>query len=804
MSKKAPLKIILDWFKKNKMEPLPFQLDAWKEILKGSSGLISVPTGAGKTYAAYWGALAEIITQPGEGTQILYLSPLRALARDLSGTLARPIQDLGLPYKVEMRTGDTAASVRKKQIKNPPEILISTPESLAIMLSDPESQDRFKSLRTIIIDEWHELLGSKRGVLLELSLAHMKKVCPDIKIWGLTATVGNLTEAAQVCVGIDRKPVIISYQMEREVILETILPDTLQQLPWAGQLGLRMFPFLYEKLSWDHSTLIFTNTRSQAERWHQALCDVEPEKKEKIALHHSSLEREEREKVENGVKDGSICWIVCTSSMDLGVDFAAVEKVFQIGSPKSIARLIQRAGRSSHKPLVPCRLSIIPTHALDVVEIRAYRKALAEKIVEMRRPLLKCYDVLLQHMLTCAIGGGFSKEEFWNEIKTTFAYSQLSREEYEQCLQMLQSGGNALEAYPEFHKLHFENERYFVDDKKIIQRHRMNIGTIPSDPHVKVQLAKGSFLGSVEEAFIAGLNPGDLFLFGGRALELIQYRDFVAYVRLAKSGAHKSATWMGGRLPFSSDLGWAVRQTMEENESGYPEQTFIKQILHLQEKLSHIPGPNEVLIESIKSREGWHLLVYTFEGKIINKGLALIIAYRLSEQRKNTFTISSNDYGFEIVGRDPFDEKSINNLLFAPEGLEEELSQIVNIHELSKGFFRDIARIAGLTFQRYPGFEKRQRQLQMTTGLLFEVFSKFDPSNLLLKQAREEVMLREFDLERLRAVLNRIYQSKIILKNPVRYTPFGLPLMIERVSGHVTTEKLADRIEKIKKSWKTK
>jgi ATP-dependent helicase Lhr and Lhr-like helicase len=801
---KDKLSFIQNWFTHKKWVPLPFQMEAWKLIFTGASGLISVPTGAGKTYAAYLGALANLHANPKKGIQILYITPLRALARDLEMALQQPINDLQLPYRVEMRTGDTSTSLRAKQVKNPPEILLTTPESLAILLSQIDAQEKFKKLQTVIIDEWHELLGSKRGVLLELNISRLKKWNTTLLIWGLTATIGNLQQAAEVCVGLDRKPVLIKTEIERELLLETLLPPTIDKLPWAGQLGMKMLPFVLQKLSPAHSTLIFTNTRSQAERWHQAILDIKPEWKSITGLHHSSIDRKEREIIEEKLKFGILKFVICTSSLDLGVDFSPVEKVFQIGSPKSIARLLQRAGRSSHRPLTPSHLCIVPTHALEIVEIKAYRMALKEHLIEKRYPLKNCYDVLFQHLMTCAIGGGFKKRDLFEQIISTYAFQQLSYEEYESCLQFLMEGGSALEAYPEYKKLILEDGIYHVIDKKLIQFHRMNIGTITSDPHIPVKMSNGKSLGIIEENFLSSLKPGDHFLFSGRVLELIQFRDLTAYVRISKGLPKTAAVWQGGRLPFSAPLGELLRRSFDSEEGNYPEKKFLEEILDFQRKTSIIPHANELLIEVLKSREGWHLFVFPFEGRLIHQGLAYLIASMISRVNSSTFKMSSNDYGFELLTKDPFDEEIINNKLFSFDNLEEEIPSLINIHELARSFFRDIARISGLIFQGYPGRHKTHRQIQVSSGLLYEVFNKYDPQNLLLKQAKKEVLQQQFDIERIRKVLERLSKSKKVITHPQRFSPFALPLFIEQMSGHLTTESIAERIEKIKKSWKQK
>lgn len=795
------LDFIASFFSNKGYIPLPYQKDAWKCIFEKASGLICVPTGAGKTYAAYMGALANVHHKQQKGLQILYITPLRALARDLEEALRAPIIELDLPYRVESRTGDTSSATRQKQSKNPPEILLTTPESFALLLSQQNAHDLFKNLDTVIVDEWHELLGTKRGTLLELCLSRIKPYNPDLSIWGLTATVGNLKEAASCLVGQHKAANLITADLKRDVIIESILPQSLEMLPWAGQLGLKMLSYLLDHLSMAYSSLIFTNTRAQAERWHQAIWDARPDFRPYLALHHGSIDKKLREDIEQKLKIGILKCVVATSSLDLGVDFSPVERVFQIGSPKSIARLMQRAGRSSHKPLTPCRIGIVPTHAMEIAEIAAFRQAFAERRIESRIPLENCYDVLIQHMITCAIGGGFTKEGLFSEVKTAYSYRHLSDESFSNCLEFLMHGGKAFSAYPEYKKLIFDQGTYKVQEKRLVQFHRMNIGTIASDPQVPIKLMRGKLLGVVEENFITSLQPNDHFLFGGKVLELVQYRDLCAYVRLSRGEAKTTAIWQGGRMPYSSSLGELLRKTLYVPNSGFPEEALLRQIGSFQRKISAIPGENELLIEQLHSREGWHLFIYPFEGRLIHQALAYLIAARLANLSRTTFKISCNDYGFELLSHDPIDVKLITPTLFATDRLEEEISQLLNLHEIGKSYFRDIARIAGIIFQGYPGKHKSARQVQVSSSILYEVITKYDKENVLVKQTYKETLDGQFETNRLSNVLKRLHGARFLLCHPKKFSPFALPLFIERVSGHLTTETIAERIEKIKRSW---
>lgn len=793
------LDIISKWLSLKKWKLLPFQKEAWDQYFERKSGLICVPTGAGKTYAAYLPALEKLHHSPQKGTQILYISPLKALAKDLEYALKQPIEDLQLPYRVERRTGDTSFSIKKKQKLLPPEILLTTPESLALMLTDEDAASRFQYVQTFIVDEWHELLGSKRGVLLELCLARLKRWNPELQIWGLTATIGNLEEAAQVCVGMDRIPTVVTATMDREVIVTSILPKILEGMPWAGYLGIKMLPFVLEHLSEESPTLIFTNTRSQAERWYHAIKEAKSQWENIVAVHHSSIDKKIRTAIEEGIKTGNLKFVICTSSLDLGVDLPTVEKVIQIGSPKSIARLIQRAGRSSHQPLTPCHIALVPTYVLEAIELKGYRMALKEHLIEERAPLKNCYDVLLQHLTTCAIGGGFSKEDMYNEVKTTACFADHTESEFEACLDFLMTGGKSLRAYAEYKKLEYQKGIYFIKDPNLIRRHKMHIGTIASDAYVNLKLLNGKSLGLIEEAFITQLKEGETFLFAGKKLKLSRYHEMTAHVRLSHDTKAQAAVWKGSRLPFSAQLGYILRKSLDAVDPNFPESSLVRQIFEVQTKVSHIPKDNEFLVELLKSREGWHLFAYPFEGKTLHEGIAMLIAHRLSKNIQATYTLSCNDYGFEILANKPFEESYLQSTLKIPE--QEELEEMINLHEAGKACFRDIARIAGLVFQGYPGRHKSHRQLQMTSGLLYDVFKKYDPDHLLLKQARQEVLDTQFEKGRFYKVLHRLSQSVLIVKNISKHSPFSLPLFVERVSERLSTETLEERIKNIQKSW---
>lgn len=801
--------------------PHGFQEAVWHDHLAGGSGLVHVPTGAGKTYAAYLGPLAEMLDECADaeaggtisGLRCIYVTPLRAVARDIEHALRRPITDLGAPIVVETRTGDTSSSVRARQRSRLPNVLITTPESLTLLLTYPDARTLFTGLSTVILDEWHELLSTKRGVQTELALARLRQWNPSVRTRALSATLANLDEAAQAAVGVGRTPTLTSAAIDREVIIETLLPSDPSRFPWAGHLGLRMLPEVVASLDHERSTLLFCNTRSQAERWFHALEAAKPEWRAHMGLHHGSVDRDERARVEAGLKDGSVRLVVATSSLDLGVDFAPVERVYQVGSPKGIARLMQRAGRASHRPGEPCHIVCVPTHGLELIEVAAVRASIARGEIEPRRPDTKPLDVLAQHLVTCALGGGFEPGDLYEEVRAAYTYRELTRDEFNWALRLVAEGGGTLAAYPEYRKVErAEDGRYGVSNKRLAQLHRLNVGTITGDATMDIRVLGGRRLGSIEENFVSKLRPGEKFVFAGRVLRFHRVKDMTCLVRPATGQTNHTPIWSGTRLPISESLSVAVRSTLESARDalpglqagglGEPELAAAAPIIDAQSRLSHTPAADELLIESCQTREGRHLFLYPFDGRLVHGGLANILALRLSRFAPATFSIAVNDYGLELLTDADADfADRITPEILSRECLIEDTIESVNVGELSKRQFREIARVAGLVFQSYPGAHRSMKQIHASSSLLFDVLTDFDPGNLLLEQARREVMERQFERSRLARAMDRLAGATLVRRSVKRPTPLGLPLVIERVGGHISSESLADRIERARRQW---
>ncbi|MEM6998992.1 MAG: ligase-associated DNA damage response DEXH box helicase [Pseudomonadota bacterium] len=783
-----------------------FQRETWLHYLQGDSGLNHSPTGMGKTLAAWFGPIMEYMQANSDSEKtvpltVLWITPLRALASDTENSLLEVVNELSIPWTVERRTGDTSAALRAKQKKCLPSCLITTPESLSLLLTYKDMTRKFKHLRCIVVDEWHELLGTKRGVQLELCLSHLRKINPQIRTWGLSATIGNVDQAMQVLLGPNEKGVLIKAKQEKTVQVKSLIPDMIEQFPWGGHLGIKLLPQVVNAIEQANSTLLFTNTRSQAEIWFESIIKARPEWQESLAIHHGSLNRDVRLLAEQGLRNGHIICVVCTSSLDLGVDFSPVDLVIQVGSAKGVARLLQRAGRSGHRPGIPSKIYCVPTNAFELVEIAAVRYAIEQGRIEQRRPLTNCLDVLVQHCVTLALGEGFKADALLSEVKASYAYQDLSENEWQWVLDFITRGGEALQHYPQYQKVVNKNGLHQIENKRIAQHHRMSIGTITSDTSMQVKYLKGGRLGSIEESFIAKLNPGDAFLFNGKVLSLVQVKDMTAYVKVAKNKTRIVPRWQGGRLPLSTELAVSVREMLDPkiNVDETHELEKISELLSIQRQWSALPEPNQLLIETIKTREGYHLYCYPFAGRLAHEGLAALIAWRYSKLVSATCTTSTNDYGLELLSNKPIpaDEKTLLALL-SPENVTADLLNGINESEMSRRQFRDIARISGLVFQGFPGSGKSTRQIQASSGLIYDVLQKYDSNNKLLSQSLHEVLEHQIEQHRLLECLHQIQEQTLELRHPERLTPFAFPIWAERLRAQIiSSEKWQERVKRM-------
>lgn len=804
------------WFTARGWKPFAFQKQVWAAVKQGQSGLLHASTGAGKTYAVWFAALNRFASAApveksrkrkplAEPLTVLWITPMRALAADTARALEAPLRDLQLPWSVGLRTGDTSSSERARQTRRLPSALITTPESLTLMLARADAQTALSTLRMVVVDEWHELLGNKRGIQLQLALARLRRWNPELIVWGVSATLGNQAHAEQVLIP-QGGGISVQGETRKALLVDTLLPPAIERFPWAGHIGLKMLPQVVAELDASPASLVFTNTRAQSEIWYQALLDARPDWAGLIALHHSSLSRDTRDWVERALKDGQLKAVVCTSSLDLGVDFLPVERVLQIGSAKGVARLMQRAGRSGHAPGRVSRVTLVPTHSLELIEAAAAQDAVAQRRIEPRESPHKPLDVLVQHLVSMALGGGFLPDELYEEVRGAWAYRDLTLEDWTWALAFVRHGGLSLTAYPDYRRVEPDQQGVWrVPDARLARRHRMSIGTIVSDASIQLKFwskgGGGKQLGSVEEGFIARLKPGDGFLFAGRLLELVRVENMTAYVK--RSTVKKAAVprWNGGRMPLSSELARAVVERFGAAALGEfigPEMQALRPLLEVQQRWSGLPTENSLLAETLKSREGWHLFLYPFAGRQVHLGLASLLAWRVSQRQAVTFSIAVNDYGLELLSATCVEWSSVLNPgLLSPEQLLNDVLASLNAGELALRRFREIARIAGLVFAGYPGAPKSTRQVQASSGLFYEVFKQYDAGNLLLAQAGEEVLRNELDIHRLEKTLEHISRLRLDVHPVKRPTPLGFPLLVERMRESMSSEKLADRIRRM-------
>ncbi len=799
------------WFFNQGWQPHPFQEACWRAIAKGQSGILNAPTGYGKTFAIWFGLIQQYYTvayqeklakQRKKGLHALWITPLRALSKEIHRVTEGVSNDLELDYHIELRTGDTSTANRQKQRKNPPQALITTPESVHLLLASKEGQAYFKQLEFIVVDEWHELLGSKRGVLIELALSRLKAINPELKIWGISATIGNLAAAKTILLGIHNDGVLIKADIHKKIDIKTVLPDTLEKFPWAGHLGIRLLDKVVDIINQYQTTLIFTNTRSQAEIWYQQLISQYPEFAGLLAIHHGSLSDEVRLWVEEALHEARLKAVVCTSSLDLGVDFRPVDCVIQIGSPKGVARFLQRAGRSGHRPNETSVIYYVPTNSLEIIEGDSLKYALKEGIVEQRIPYIRSFDVLVQYLMTLAVGDGFEPNQIFQEVLTTHCFESMSRAEFDDCMALLLHGGSSLQAYDDFHRLELIDGLYKVTSRKLAMRHRLSIGAIVSDLMMRVKFLSGKYLGSIEESFISKLNVGDVFWFSGRQLELLQVLGNDAIVRPSQKKKGVVPSWMGGRFAISPDLGIAIRhsfKSIQQTRSASPEIRFLQPLFQEQARISGLPKEDELLVEYIETKYGHHLFIYPFDGKLIHEGMAQVIAYRLGEIKPASFSIASNEYGIELLSDTAYvlDEKLLKTL-FSPKNLHQDINSGINVQEMARRRFRDIAGIAGLVFQGFPGKQMKSKHLQANAGLFFSVFSEYEPNNLLLREAYDEVFDFQLEEGRLIKAFERIANHKIIFRQLDRLTPFSFPIFSESFRERYSNEDWQSRLEKLK------
>ncbi len=829
-------KVIQKWLQQKKWKLADFQKQTLIAFVEGKSGLLNAPTGSGKTYAMFIPVLVDYINNNKDYKKkrasqlyVVWITPLRALTKDIQRNLQLACDEMEIPWQVGVRTGDMSAKDKTAQKKAMPQVLLITPESLHLLFATKDNAEVFRHLKLIVVDEWHELLSTKRGVQTELALARLRNIQPDVLTWGISATIGNLEQAKNVLLGVNfkrkllseiqlsenaplscgegqgdkaDKSIIITSTLKKKIIVESVLPDKIESLPWAGYLGTNLLDKIMPIVLNSKSTLLFINVRSQTEIWYRFILEKYPELAGQMAIHHGSLDREIRNWVEDALHNEKLKLVVCTSSLDLGVDFRPVETVIQVGSPKSVSRFLQRAGRSGHRPGETSKIYFVPTHALELIEAVSLRVGVERNIIEDRLPVVNAYDVLAQYMVTLAVGDGFEEEKLFNEIKSTFAYQYITRNEWEWLLGFITTGGATLIAYDEFRKVERDGNLFIVKDKRIAMRHRLSMGTIVSDAAISVKFLSGKYIGTIEESFISRLKPGDVFSFGGMNLEFIRVREMIAQVRKSSKTKGTVPSWQGSRIALSSQLSEFIRERLDgilNPNATEPEIKKLQPLLQLQHDHSAIPTHHQLLIEQCETKEGHHIFIFPFEGRLVHEGLSAVIAYRISKITPISFSIAMSDYGFELLSDTYINLSDVleEHNLFTTENLLDDIQHSVNSIEMAKRKFREIASIAGLIFTGYPGKSMKTKHIQASSSLLFEVIREHEPNNLLIRQAYQESLDQQLEEHRMRKALQRIAQQQIIIKYPERPTPFAFPILVDRFREQLTSEKIEDRIQKL-------
>lgn len=810
LEKSKGYKQVIKWLRKTRKKPFKFQTDAWQYYAEGYSGLINAPTGFGKTFSIFLAVVIDEINKKTDkpGLKLIWITPLRSLAKDLARAMREVCTALELNWHIGVRNGDTPQDEKLKQKKQMPEVLIITPESIHLLLAQKNTFSFFDTLQCIVADEWHELLGSKRGVMTELGISRIKGLLKQrqperlLRIWGISATIGNMEQAMEVLVPYaDVLKTIVRADLEKKIDIRSVLPDHIDLLPWAGHLGHKLAEKLLPIIYKSKTTLIFTNTRGQAELWYQTLLGLDENLAGLLAIHHGSIDHELRNWIEDALHSGALKAVISTSSLDLGVDFKPVDTVIQIGSPKGVARFLQRAGRSGHSPYETSTIYFLPTHALELVEAAAIKEAARTQNIESREPVVMAFDTLIQYLVTLAVGDGFDEAKLFFEVKETHAFQELLPQEWSWIMQFITTGGDSLTAYTEFSKVAKVDGLWKVENRRTAMRHRLQIGTIVSDPMLKVKFITGGYIGMIEESFISRMKPGNSFTLAGRVLEFIMIKEMTVVVRKSKLKRAITPSWMGGRISLTANLGAILRkkynETLDKTHQDI-ELDFIYPLFQRQKKASHVPKDNEFLIELITTKDGYHLFAYPFEGRQVHEIMAALIAYRLSKTQPISFSIAMNDYGFELLSEQniPIDEKDIK-ALFSPKNLGEDIVTSVNATEMARRKFRDIACISGLVFQGFPGKYIANKHLQSSAALFFNVFSDYDKHNLLLRQAYDEAFYQQIEEPRVAAGLQRIQLSKIVVVKTDRYTPLCFPIKVDSLRDSMSSEELSQRIERM-------
>lgn len=791
--------VIDQWFAARGWSPRQHQLDVLKSYRSGASQLLIAPTGAGKTMAGFLPSLVELADGAFEGLHTLYISPLKALAVDVQRNLSTPIAEMGLPIGVEARTGDTSAAKRARQRTRPPHILLTTPEQLALLISHPQAELMFGSLRRIVLDELHALVTSKRGDLLALGLARLARLAPDLRITALSATVARPDLLRDWIARPNPHRPTELLRMVGGAPPELEILKTEERLPWAGHSAAYAHRELYEVIRRHRTTLLFVNTRSQAEMLFQGLWDINDEMLP-IALHHGSLSVEQRRKVEAAMTEGRLKAVVCTSTLDLGIDWGDVDLVVQVGAPKGSSRMLQRIGRANHRLDEPSRALLVPSNRFEVLECEAAVEAVAEGHQDSEDPMPGGYDVLAQHVLGMACAAPFRADDLYAEILRAWPYRDLPRQKFDRVLDFVATGGYALRAYERYARLRQTPDGHWrIAHPQVAQQYRLNIGTIVEEPMVRVRLVRargqkqgrttgpiglgGRVLGEMEEYFFGTLAPGDTFMFGGEIVAFETMKDNEAFVSRAFSKDPKIPSYMGGKFPLSTYLAERVRRIMDSPEDWKKLPDQVADWLRLQRDISVLPRRDSLLVETFPRGANHFLVCYPFEGRLAHQTLGMLLTRRLERMRARPLGFVASEYSLAIWGLGDLSALIRTNRLsldelFAEDMLGDDLEAWLDESALMKRTFRNCAIIAGLIERRHPGREKTGRQITMSSDLIYDVLYQHEPDHILIEATRRDAARGLLDIERLGHMLARI-RSHIVHKPLHQISPLAVPVMLD-------------------------
>jgi ATP-dependent Lhr-like helicase len=740
---------------------------------RGRSALLVAATGAGKTLAGFLPTICELAERPSEGLHTLYVSPLKALAVDVQRNLIGPVEEMGLPIRVETRTGDTPSDRKARQRVKPPQVLLTTPESLSLLLSYPDAATMFENLRTIIVDELHGFAKEKRGDLLSLSMSRLQKLAPGLRRVGLSATISD-PDAYRSWLAPDADMELIDLVVGdpgAEPDLSILIPEN--KIPWAGHSGYHAIADVVRLIEQHRTTLVFSNTRGLAELIFQKLWD-ENEQGLPIGIHHGSLSTEARRKVEAAMAAGKLRGLVATASLDLGIDWGDVDLVVQMGAPKGSSRLLQRIGRANHRLDEPSKGIIVPGNRFEYLEARAALDAIGDGELdpEVFRP--GALDVLAQHILAMAVAAPFQQDELLAEVRSAAPYAGLKQETFEEILNFIATGGYALKAYDRFRRLVPESGGMWrIARPQIAQQHRLNAGVIVEQPLLTVRFRNGRKLGTVEEGFASALTPGDRFFFAGLSLEVEQFKDTDIIVR-ASSKSAQVVTYGGQRMSMSTHLANRVRHMLCDRNDWHRFPDDVREWLEVQSERSVLPEPHQLLVETFP-HEGHHYMVaYSFEGWNAHQSLGMLITRRMESAGLKPLGFVANDYGLACYGLEPIRDPKA---LFSPDILEQEFVTWVESSMLLKTAFREVAVIGGLVERQHPGKKKTGRQVSFSTDLIYDVLRRYEPEHLLLRAAWDDARRRMTELGRLVRLVDRASATMLHVELD-RITPMAVPLMV--------------------------